>query len=416
MFKRKIDEVSPATLSRVKDTMILAQSPSYIHAVDPVKGLGEIVSGAALVMQRNAPHAVHVTAPTTADDWFNSRSDEGLAMQEAAGLAVQRLEAGDIPGKDLTNRLMTHIVSDLMIRSQALSMAMGANYTDQMDKLDSPYRERAQKAVEDPSLKTEFDKEMTGRYHELDRAGQHRIAKVLIDGDNLSPEMKADIADMARLIDQEIRDVAPRMRAVDSRLADFSDYGTPLFAEIDYDHITRIAQLADGDEPRNRAEAAVLTHIFRDRSPVRDHRVDPIASEMAQIQLLADFDDPAMKMADRSVPDLAMRIEGHVRVLDSVRTDTLEHRRWGPAASQSPDDQADMYRDMERRDGISIFTTLSVMKDAREQEQTILTLASMDLVGEALDHNRGERPSERPSREELGRIMENADQAVRMNW
>ena len=362
---------------------------------EPIHGFHAMVAGAALVLERNAPHAVYRSHGSKAEDWLRQPSNEWRHMHAAASTALDRWRSGEAMPRQTPEEMMTHIVSDVLLQTRMTTVETAVRYREPAFLEGMPEDDKAlvARARHDRDLQSAIHHEAIGSYHRLDPMVQRDRADVMERGENLSPEMKADIALMARMIEAERLELGPRNRGADERIADYQDYGKALFAEVKPEHSWRAAELRDGAEPENRAEIAVAMHAARAKPGV-----DTGVVGIAQAQLLADFEGTA-----QSPGDLAVRIESHVRTVQAARDrafDDLDQGPFQPPAEEeiafnhvprdlSPEAQGVLFSNIEGREAVPALAAMRLMVDGHEREQAMLE--RVKEVARSFDENENER-------------------------
>lgn len=283
----------------------------------------EAVAGAAIALEKGHPHALRLARETKAEDWLDRSSPEGRHFHKA----VARVLGGYDPGVvvDMSSKgLMQHIVTDTVNTTLAnrMELAIKDRNSVMVEGMTERQLARVDAGRQDPSVAVEIGHESRGSYDRVSASRRLALIDVFHEMDDVSPSARAEIVRAAQDINSMRQGAARRSRDVESRIADFKEYGVPLFREAMPDEDRRIyanqriqeLTLGRGAPPTNEVEAGVAVHVAvkgdRDRGH-DDGRIDHDARVAVMVDLaMMDQAAAARDPASTSPHAVAMRIEG----------------------------------------------------------------------------------------------------------
>ena len=346
--------------------------------VEVMPGFGAMVSASALALEKGAPHTVFDTQETSAERYLDQGTNEWRMFHRSVARVIDLHRTGE-QQFDEPNDVMNHIVGDVANqgRMRRVEMALTNSHPAFLEGVSERDRDLVQYARDDDMLAAEIKSEAMGAYEKLPRFSQDEIGSQLITGSKLSPEVKEQISASYTAVTEASNNLGHHNRYVNERLANFADFDSPLFKEIDPAAVARVDHLSHGATrlPSN-VEMGVIAHerIFPTKGDgmadydVRvararalgdmqsDGRIVSMHYDPAQVAIAIEADRIAIAQAQRShmldPADVTLRDE-------LVRNATDHHLLRG-------EDQVALFQDIRQAEAVPGIVAMRLSRAALE--------------------------------------------------
>lgn len=366
--------------------------------IEVMPGFEGMVAGAAIALEKGAPHLVSDDPALSTSRMFDERTPEHRMLVRAVARAIDIHENGpqrlDEPGA-----VMTHIASDMWTQGRGSRMALSVSNADPAysEGLTDTESNVVRYARESMAVRLDVASQASGEYEMMDTQSQREMRRDLLSGEMLPAGVAQSISASAAVVSRDVEHVS-RNADLMSRLGDLQDFGMPVFHQPRPEHFQRAEALASGLVlPVGEVDKAIVAHAalserqgfddlgtgFR-TAPHERGRIDRVD---AYSRALADFADRGAS-ADR----IAVRIEADlVAVVDARRTMILDGGRdempEGTANvahrqrySELPvERQASLFAELERGDRVPALATVRLGHAVGEVERGELSLARQPL-------------------------------------
>jgi hypothetical protein len=301
----------------------------------PIRDLAMIVAGAAVAMEKAEVTGPYFSRNLKGEDWLKEGSLPWRSFHGAVAQVLDKSYASEIDPQNSPEKIMRHIVSDTLHRTQIKKMDMEMltpgtreEVREEHYKKHFPGEEmnRLERYKNDHGFREESAKQMVGSYHALPEHSQKDLFKKLTTSP-LDPDLEKSIAATAAIIRDNVAKLPDNIRQADERLADYREYDTALFEKVTPEVVKDYKDLTEGKiTPQSEAQAIVVAHNqnFRD-TEARPTKNRQSLVKSAHLQFLADHHSPVLTRPVGLIEGVS-KIENHIATVEKAGSDYINMR------------------------------------------------------------------------------------------
>lgn len=343
--------------------------------VEVMPGFEAMVAGAAIALEKGAPRMIADGVPLSTDRLVQEETPEGAMMHRAVARAIDIHRHG--PDRlDEAGPVMTHIAADVHVQGRASRMGLAVSHPHAafQEGLTSTEQGVVRYARESMAVRHDVTAQGDGAYHRLDEQAQREMHRDLRAGEVLPREVLASIASSREVVERTVEQASRSADAVE-RLADFQDFGRPLFVAPRAEHVERAHALAEGrTRPVTSIDQAIVAHAHASRAGRLDDLGSGFATSAnergdldrvdAYARVMADYagqSPTALRAAIRIESDLQAAAEARRMVAAGDRSeDTVNVAHRQRYADLDPQRQMSLHADMESGVAVPAMATVRI--------------------------------------------------------
>ena len=295
--------------------------------VEVMPGFEAMVAGAAVALEKGAPHLVADNSRLSTERLLNEATPEGRMMHRAVARAIDIHRDG--PDRlDDAGGVMTHVAADVHVQGRAsrMELAVSHSHATFQEGLTATEAGVVRYARESMAVRHDVTAQAEGRYERLVEQSQREMRRDLIAGEVLPLESRQSIARSREVVERSVEHASRTSDMID-RLGDLHDFGKPVFATPRAEHVERAQALASGrTQPVGEVDRAIVAHSTASRAQSFDDLGSGMATsanDRGEVDRMDAYSRALADFAGRNptAAQAALRIEGDLHEVLEARRD-----------------------------------------------------------------------------------------------
>lgn len=297
--------------------------------VEVMPGFEGMVAGAAIAMEKGAPHLIADHSSLSTQRMFDETTPEHRMLHRSVARAidVHRQQPWHF---EEPNDVMNHVAADMWTqgRGSRMDLAVSNSHASFSEGLSTTERSVVGYARQDDLVRKDVSAQASGEYERLDDYSRKEMARDLISGEVLPREVKESISQSYEVVSRNVEHVSRNADLMD-RLGDLHDFGTPVFKTPLPEHFQRAEALASGlTQPVGEVDKAIVAHAaLADRQAFDDlgSGFSTSVNDRARIDRVDAYSRALSDFSDRHAPasQVAVRIEADLLAVTGARRDMI---------------------------------------------------------------------------------------------